>query len=126
MRNPQRRGVLDFSIDAILPPAEIVYDYLSCTVKNDSFPVLMITNQRVLYTERKLFRGWVVTSELPASQVAGASYERRWITGRIHVHGRDGSRFTAKVGLARDEAEWIQYMVVLINQLATGRRTTRY
>ncbi|MDN5705069.1 MAG: PH domain-containing protein [Yaniella sp.] len=123
MRNAQGRGARFWAVDKLLPPEEIVYDYLTCTLKSDSFPLLMVTNRRVLYTERKLFRGWVIASELPAYQVAGASYEQRWITGRVHVHGRDGSRITCKVRLGPQEAEWIQYMVTLINQLATGRGT---
>lgn len=126
MRNPQDRSVLLLSPDKLLHPEEVVYDYLSCTQKNDSFPVLMVTNRRVLYTERKMFRGWVITAELPAQHVAGASYQRRWITGRVHVHGRDGSKFTGKVGLGPQEAEWIQYIVTLINQLATGTGDPRH
>ncbi len=106
MRNPQRRGGLLFAVDEVLPPNEIVYEFASGTLKNDSFPILMITNQRVLYTARKLFRGWGITAELPAHQVAGVSYERRWITGRIPVHGRDGNRFTCKVRLDQQEVEW--------------------
>lgn len=126
MRNPQAGSGLFVFIDKLVPPEEIVYDFLTCTQKNSSFPILMVTNRRVLYTERKLFRGWTITAELPAHQVAGASYERAWITGRVHVHGGDGSKFTCKVRLGQRDAEWTQYMVTMINQLATGTGAPRH
>src|SRR5699024_4801762 len=126
MRNPQRGSGPLFAVDKLLLPEEIVYEYVSGTLKNVACPILMVTNRRVLYTERKLFRGWVITAELAAHQVAGASYERRWITGRIHVDGHEGSRITCKVRLGQQDVEWSQYMVTLIQQLTTGRRSTGY
>src|SRR5699024_12286703 len=100
--------------------------YVSRTLTNDAVPILMVTNGRVLYTERELVRGWVIAAESAARQVTGASYERRWLTGRIHVDGHEGSRITCKVRLGQQDVEWSQYMVTLIQQLTTGRRSTGY
>src|SRR5699024_6063061 len=70
MPTPQRSSGPLVAVDKLLLPEEIVYEYVSGTLKNDAFPILMVTNRRVLYTERKLFRGWVITAELAAHQVA--------------------------------------------------------
>lgn len=120
MRNPQRAGRHLLSVPKYaLAPHETVYEFVVCTLKSDSFPLVIVTDQRVLYTEHSMIRRWRVRAELPAQQVTGAAYEQRWITGRLHVYGQHGQRFTAKVKLV--DADWVLYVVDLINQLATKR-----
>ncbi|MGO1172734.1 MAG: PH domain-containing protein [Actinomycetaceae bacterium] len=98
-RNPQRARLKDLSMpERVLAPDEAVYDVLICSVKNDEFPLLLVTDRRVVYTEDGMFRRWRVVAEAPAPAIAGAELEEKLLSFRVHLHLRDGERFTAKTG----------------------------
>lgn len=119
MRNPQRGGGLTITLpEQVLEPDETVYEILMCNQVGDSWPFLVITDRRVVHAWYGMFRGWRVRDQVPAPQVAGASFEKKWITGRVHVHRRNGKPMTVKVDLGNKE--WCGHIVDLLDHLAVG------
>lgn len=121
MRNPQTLPAPVSLPERVVGPDETVYEYLVCTVKASYFPVLVVTDRGVVYTEYKMIRGWRTVEHVPAQAVAGAEYEKRWITGRVHVYQRDGAGFSVKTRLGGENVEWAMHLVDLINRLSTAR-----
>ena len=121
LRNPQSLPAPVSLPERVVGPDYTVYEYLVCTEKASYFPVLVVTNRGIVYTEYKTIRGWRVVEHVPAQAVAGAAYEKRWITGRIHVYQHDGGGFSVKTRLGEENVEWAEHLVDLINRLSTAR-----
>lgn len=116
-RNPQRSGKHETTVpEQVLRPDETVYEFLRCAHKGDSWPLLIVTDQRVLYTVDTMLTCWQVRDEAPSAQVTGAELERRWLSGRLHVHRRAGGDLTVKVA----DPAWSEHLVALIEHLAAG------
>lgn len=116
-RSPQRGGALETIVpEKVLHPDETVYEFLRCAHKGASWPLLIITDRRILYTVDNMFTRWQVRDEVPAAQVAGAELERKLLSGRIHVRQREGRALTVKVA----DPAWSRHIVSLIDHLAAG------
>lgn len=116
-RNPQRGGQHEIKVaEDVLDPDETVYEILRCAIKGDSWPLLIVTDRRILYTVIRMLRGWGNRGEIASGDVAGAELDRRLLSGRVHVHRRSGKDLTVKVA----DPAWSEHVVGLINHLAAG------
>src|SRR5699024_11497032 len=72
-RNPQRSGKHEIVVpEMVLDPGETVYEVLRCARKGDSWPRLIDTDRRILYTVYNMVSRWRARGEVPATEVAGA------------------------------------------------------
>lgn len=103
----------------ILSPDETVHAVVAGTEVSDTFPLLLVTDRRILST-RDTWRGWRVLEEIPAHQVLGATYTaRRWLRAdrlTVHADGRDDLVF---VTVSRDGGP---LLVSVLTDLVAGRR----
>lgn len=103
-------------VDDVLADGEVVHALLYRVVKNDTRPVLLVTDRRILAARRRAFRGWRVEHEVAAQDVAGASWRARGITLRVEVHARSGPGFTVKTRVE----PWAKEVVALVDRLVAG------
>ena len=116
-RSTQLRGRHEIAVaHTVLDPEETVYELLRCARKGNSWPVLAVTDRRILYTEHGAVTRWRVKGQVPAGEVVGARFESRFLSRREHVQRRSGDPLTVKVS----DEEWPQHVVSLINHLAAG------
>lgn len=109
-------GLHDIDLpERILDPEETVYDVAVGGQSDDTFPLLIVTDQRVLHVMDRL-RGWTVLEEAPAASITGAEREEWLLSGRLRVHVRDGRDLTMKV----TEQQRSQEVVELLQHLAAG------
>lgn len=121
-RNPQQ-GV-QFAIELpekVLEPDETVYEYARCALVRDAFPVLVVTDRRILHALYNMFRVWAIKDQVPSAEVTGAAFARRLLSARVHVHRRSGKDLTVKVA----HPSWPAHVVELINHLAAGGEPPR-
>ncbi|MGP5260485.1 hypothetical protein ACTXMW_09280 [Brachybacterium paraconglomeratum] len=99
----------------VLDPEETVFEVAVGAQRSDTFPLLIVTDRRVLHVMDRL-RGWTVLEEAPAAAVTGAELEERLLSGRLRVHVREGRDLTMKVA----ERARSQEVVDLLQHLAAG------
>ncbi len=99
----------------VLHPEETVYEVAVGAQRSDTFPLLIVTDRRVLHVMDRL-RGWTVLEEVPATAVAGAELEGKLLSSVLRVHAREGKGLKMK---ALDEAR-SQEVVDLLQHLAAG------
>lgn len=111
-----RAGLRDMTMPRrLLHPEETVHGIAVGSVLRDEFPVLLITDRRVLIV-RDGIRGWKIRSQAPSADVAGAELEDRLLSRRLRVRLRTGKDLTLKV---RDR-ERSEAAVDLIRHLVAG------
>src|SRR5690606_13555823 len=98
-----------------LHPEETVFEVAVGAQRSDTFPLLIVTDRRVLHVMDRL-RGWTVLEEAPAAAITGAELEERLLSGRLRVHVREGRSLTMKVA----ERNRSQEVVDLLQHLAAG------
>src|SRR5699024_8374290 len=82
----QRSGKHEIVVsEMVLDPGVGVYEVLLCARKGDSWPLLIVTDRRIVYTVYNMVTRRKVRGEVPATEVAGAALERRLLPGRLHV-----------------------------------------
>lgn len=99
----------------VLDPEETVHEVAVGAQRSDTFPLLIVTDRRVLHVMDRL-RGWTVLEEAPAAAVTGAELEERLLSGRLRVRVREGKDVTMKV----NESVRSQQVVDLLQHLAAG------
>ena len=112
-----RFHVVDMGLPGkVLEPEETVYDVAVGSQRSSTFPLLIVTDQRVLQVIR-VWR-WRVLDEAPAARITGAELEKGWITWKLRVRVREGKGVTMKVDAGgRERAEEV---VGLLRHLAAG------
>lgn len=104
----------------VLDPAETVYEVAVGAQRNDTFPLLIVTDRRVLHVMDTL-RGWTVLEEVPAPEVTGAELEKRLLSGRLRVDVLHGRGISMKVAEMRRTEE----VAALLRHLAAGGAPAR-
>ncbi len=112
-----RFHVVDMGLPGkVLEPEETVYDVAVGSQRSSTFPLLIVTDRRVLQVIR-VWR-WRVLDEAPAARITGAELEKGWITWTLRVHVREGKGVTMKVDAGgRERAE---ELVGLLRHLVGG------
>lgn len=105
----------------VLHAGETVHDVAVGGLTSDTFPLLIVTDQRVLHVRDRMRSGWTILREAPAADVLGAAIEKRLVTGRLRVRLRHGKDIT--MGLASQERP--AEVAALINRLVGGGRGPR-
>lgn len=116
----RNRGLRFRAVDVNLPqqvlhPEETVYEVAVGAQRSDTFPLLIVTDRRVLHVMDRL-RGWTVLEEVPAPAVTGAELEGKLLSSVLRVHAREGKGLRMKV--LDDERG--QEVVGLLQHLAAG------
>jgi len=112
-----RFHVIDMGLpEKMLHPEETVYDVVVGAQRSSTFPLLIVTDRRVLQVIR-VWR-WKVLGEVPAAQVTGAELEQNWITWTLRVHVRDGKGINMKVSAPTQERA--EEVVALLRHLVAG------
>ena len=102
--------------ERILDPAETVYDVAMGGLSSDTFPLVIVTDRRVIHTRDQPWRRWRILREAPSADVVGAEVEARLLSGRLRVRIRDGKDI--RMGL-RDR-ERPEQVAALIRHLVAG------
>ncbi|WP_122943806.1 PH domain-containing protein [Brachybacterium sp. EE-P12] len=116
----RNRGLSFRAVDTNLPrrvlyPEETVHEVAVGAARSDTFPLLIVTDRRVLIVMDRL-RGWTVLEEAPAAAVTGAALEERLLSARFRVRVRWGRDLTMKVR----HRERSQEVVDLLQHLVAG------
>ncbi|HLS14590.1 MAG TPA: hypothetical protein VK095_08765 [Beutenbergiaceae bacterium] len=99
----ERNGNSRFTVnDLILPerildPDETVYDVAMGGLSSDTFPLLIVTDLRVIHTKDQPWRRWRILREAPLPYVLGADVKARLLWGRLRVRIHGGKDI--KMGL---------------------------
>lgn len=110
-------GLHDIDLpERILDPEETVYDVAVGGQSDDTFPLLIVTDRRVLVTKDLPWRRWKIQREVPAAQIAGAELETRLLSGRIRVRLHQGRDISFRVNERARSAE----VAALLQHLAAG------
>lgn len=102
---------------AVLDPDETVLEMAIGAERRSYFPLLLVTDRRVLITTDRMIRGWHVVDEVPAPQVTGADYASTMLAGTLSVHARGRDDLVLRTA-RRDEAEGV--VEVIRNLLKLG------
>lgn len=109
--------VVDVNLPAeLLHTEETVYDVAVGAQRADTFPLLIVTDRRVLLARDRPLRGWTIEEEAPASEVTGAELKKRLLSGLLQVHLRHGEGPALKVGRLRRAEE----VAALLRHLGGG------
>ena len=116
----RNRGLRFRAVDVNLPqqvldPEETVHEVAVGAERSDTFPLLIVTDRRVLIVMDRLC-GWTVLEEAPAAAIAGAELEERMLSARFRVRVREGRDLTMKVR----HRERSQEVVDLLQHLGAG------
>lgn len=117
-RNGDRRFALNDLIlpERILEPSEVVYDVAMGGLSSDTFPLVIVTDRRVIHTKDQPWRRWRILREAPSADVQGAEVQARLLSGRLRVRIRSGKDI--RMGLRdRDRPEEV---AALIRHLVGG------
>ncbi|QFG69269.1 PH domain-containing protein [Ornithinimicrobium pratense] len=113
----QRFAVNDLILpEKVLHPEETVLDVAVGGLSSDTFPLLLVTDRRVVLTIDQPWRRWRVLREAPSADVLGAEVESRLLGGRLRVRLRQGKDIVLKLA-AQERPEEV---AALIRRLASG------
>lgn len=113
----QRFSVNDLLLpEKVLHPEETVLDVAVGGLSADTFPLLLVTDRRIILTRDQPWRRWRILREAPAAEVLGAEVERRVLGGRLRVRLRQGGDIVLKLGSLERPEE----VAALIRRLVGG------
>lgn len=99
----------------VLRPQERVYEVAVGALRADTFPLLIVTDRRVMHVMDRL-RGWTIFREAPVASITGAELQKRLLPGRLRVHVRDGKDISMMVS----EQGRTEQVAALLRHLASG------
>lgn len=102
--------------ERVLHPEETVYDVAMGGISSDTFPLVIVTDRRVIHTRDQPWRRWRILREAPSADVLGAEVEARLLSGRLRVRLRGGKDITMTLG-DRDRPEEV---AALLRHLVAG------
>lgn len=115
--NGQRFAVNDVMLpEKVLHPEETVLDVAVGGLSSDTFPLLLITNRRIVLTIDQPWRRWRTLRAAPLAEVLGAEVESRLLGSRLRVRLRRGKDINLKLGSQKRPEE----VAALINRLVNG------
>lgn len=122
-RNSQQRfAVNDLLLpEKVLHPEETVLDVAVGALSSDTFPLLLITDRRIILTKDQPWRRWRILREAPLVDILDATIEPRFFGGRLRVRLREGKDVVLKVGAHERPKE----VAALICRLVGGGAATR-
>ena len=110
-------GLHDIDLpERILTADETVYDVAVGGQSDDTFPLLIVTDRRVLVTKDLPWKRWKIQREVPTAQIAGAELEARLLSGRIRVRLHQGKDISFRVNERTRSAA----VAALLQHLADG------
>ncbi len=113
----QRFAVNDVVLpEKVLHPEEAVLDVAVGGLFRDTFPLLLVTDRRIILTIDQPWRRWRILREAPSADVLGAEVEPRLISGRLRVRLRHGKDIVLKLGALKRPEE----VAALIRRLVSG------
>ena len=118
----KRNGDMRFNVnDLILPervldPDETVYDVAMGGLNSDTFPLVLVTDRRVIHTKDQPWRRWRILQEAPWADILGAEVEARLLSGRLRVRIRGGK----DIRLGLRDRERPEAVAGLIRHLVNG------
>lgn len=116
--NGDRRFVVNDLIlpERVLDPDETVYDVAMGGLTSDTFPLVIVTDRRVIHTKDQPWRRWRILREAPSADVLGAEVEARLLSGRLRVRIRGGK----DIRLGLRDRERPEEVASLIRHLVGG------
>ncbi|PKI92138.1 hypothetical protein CW368_04705 [Actinomycetales bacterium SN12] len=117
-RNSSQRFSVDDWIlpEKVLDPEETVLDVAVGGLSLDTFPLLLVTDRRIILTMDQPWRRWRILREAPVTDVLDAAVEPRLIGGRLRVRLRQGKDIVLKLGALQRPEE----VAALIRRLVGG------
>jgi hypothetical protein len=104
-RNDEPKNALTIDLpERVLDPEETVIDTKVGDIQNDTTPILLATDRRVVLTRRRAFGSWKILKQAPAAEMVGVDYTPTLLSGKLRVHLRDGSAITLTTA-TKDHAE---------------------
>lgn len=117
----QRFSVMDSILpERVLDPEETVFDVAVGSLSADTFPLLLVTDRRIILTKDQPWRRWRILREAPLVDVVDAEIEDGFITGRLRVRLREGKDIVLKIA-ARERPKEV---AALVRHLASGGGAT--
>lgn len=108
-------GLHDLDLpERILEADETVLEVAVGGLSDDTFPLLIVTDRRVLVTKDLPWNRWKILREEPTSDIAGATLRDRLLSGQLIVHLRHGEDISFRVA-ARERSE---HVVAFLQELA--------
>ncbi len=102
--------------EKVLHPDETVLDVAVGGLSSDTFPLLLVTDRRVILTRDQPWRRWRILREAPVAEVASAEVEPRLLGGRLRVRLRQDKDIMLKLGSLQRPEE----VAALIRRLVSG------
>lgn len=113
----QRFSVNDLILpEKVLDPEETVLDVAVGGLSSDTFPLLLVTDRRIILTIDQPWRRWRILREAPVTEVLGAEVEPRLLGGRLRVRLRQDKDIVLKLGSLQRPEE----VAALIRRLVSG------
>ncbi|WP_165831793.1 PH domain-containing protein [Brachybacterium endophyticum] len=104
-RHDEPRNALAIDLpERVLAPDETVLDVKVGDIQNDTTPLLLATDRRVVLTRRRAFGSWKILEGAPAAEVVNVDYTPTLLSGKLRVHLRGGSQIVLKTR-TKDHAE---------------------
>nr|WP_246483105.1 PH domain-containing protein [Brachybacterium halotolerans] len=92
-RNDEAKNALTVDLPKrVLDPEETVIDTKVGDIQNDTTPILLATDRRVVLTRRRAFGSWKILKQAPAAEVVDVDFKPTLLSGKLRVHLRDGAQ----------------------------------
>jgi hypothetical protein len=116
-RNDEVKNALTIDLpERVLDPEETVIDTKVGDIQNDTTPILLATDRRVVLTRRRAFGSWKVLKQAPAAEVVDVDYKPTLLSGKLRVHLHDGSQIVLKTATKEHAQRFVSTMHGLLGR----------